>query len=111
MKDKKNILKLTTKVHTRSGIISFILGLLSIVLFCIAVIISAFYDRNTLSIQYKIGIIETIAIILSLVGIVYGVIGETKVENLRLFAHLGVGANVIAIVFHIIVIVFSYSFS
>lgn len=106
MRDKKNTLKLTTKIHSKYGIASFILGIVSIILFFTAVMISAFEDRNAL--QYHIGIIEVISLILSLIGITYGILGEINVENLKLFPHLGVGTNTIAIIFHILVIILSY---
>jgi len=108
MKDKRNNLKLTTKMHTGFGITSFCLGMLSIILFSVAVTTSAFEDRILLSVQYKIGIIEIIAMILSLVGIAYGFVGESKKDRFKLFAHLGIGTNIIALIFHILVIIFAF---
>lgn len=108
MREKKNNLKLTSKVHTGFGIVSSALGILSIIFFTIAVVTSAFEDRNILTVQYKIGIMETIAIIMSIIGISYGLVGETKKDHYRIFAHIGIGLNVIAMVFHIVVIVFAF---
>ncbi|PKM95485.1 MAG: hypothetical protein CVU84_05305 [Firmicutes bacterium HGW-Firmicutes-1] len=107
MKDKKNLLRLTTKIHNGHGIVSSILGFLSAVFFGLAVWTSAFEDRSIIAIQNKIGILETIAIALSLVGIVYGIIGETQKDRFKFFSHLGIVLNAIAIVLHIIVLVFS----
>lgn len=108
MRDKKNNLKLTTKMHTGFGIISFCLGILSIIFFSIAVTTSAFDDRSILAIQYKIGAMEIVAMILSFVGIAYGFVGESKKDTYKLFAHLGIGINTIALVFHILVLIFAF---
>lgn len=107
MSERKSVLKLTTKMHTGFGFASFILGLLSVIFFISAVFISAFEDRNMLSIQYRIGIIEIFAILFSLVGITYGVVGETTKDTYKLYAHLGLSINFLAIIFHVLVIYFS----
>lgn len=108
MRQKKNNLKLTTKMHTGFGIASFSLGLLSVVFFGIAVTTSAFEDRSLINIQYKIGIMEIIAMILSFIGIAYGFAGESAKDRIKLFAHLGIGINIIALIFHVLVIIFAF---
>ncbi|PKM52388.1 MAG: hypothetical protein CVV02_01150 [Firmicutes bacterium HGW-Firmicutes-7] len=108
MKDRKNLLKLTTKIHNGYGIISTILGISSVIFFSFAVFASAFEDRSNIAVQYKVGIFETIAMVLSLIGIGYGFVSETKKDRFKLYAHLGIIINSIAIVLHIIVLVFSF---
>ncbi|MBC7959835.1 MAG: hypothetical protein H7X94_08210 [Vallitaleaceae bacterium] len=108
MSERKSALKLTTKVHTGFGIVSFILGLLSVLFFVIAVFISAFEDRNIVSVQYKIGIVEILAFLFASVGLIYGIVGETTKDTFRLFAHLGLAICGISLLFHIFVIAFSF---
>lgn len=107
MSERKSALKLTTKMHTSFGIVSFILGILSITFFVVAVIISAFQNRLVEAVQYKIGIFEIIAMLFCLVGLAYGIVGETTKDTYKLYAHLGLAINVIAVIFHIMVITFS----
>lgn len=108
MKDRKNLLKLTTKIHNGYGIVSSIFGLLSTIFFSLAVGASVFEDRGVIGIQYKIGILEAIAMVLSIIGIFYGIVSETKKDRFKLFAHLGIIVNTIAIVLHIIVLIYSF---
>ncbi len=107
MVERKSALKLTTKVHTGFGIASFVLGILSILCFVVAVFVSAFENRMFLTIQYKIGIFEIGAMLFCIVGIAYGIVGETTKDTYKLYAHLGLVINSIAAVLHILVISFS----
>lgn len=109
MSERKSALKLTTKIHTRFGILSFILGILSIIFFVIAVSISAFSNRGFNIVQYQIGIFEILAMLLSLVGIAYGIVGETTKDTYKIYAHLGLGISIIAGILHLFVVIFSIS--
>lgn len=108
MPERKSALKLTTKMHTGFGIVSFILGMMSIVFFVIAVFISAFENRGVESVQYKIGVFEIAAMLFCLVGIIYGLVGETTKDTYKRYAHLGIIINVLAFILHIMVIVYSF---
>lgn len=105
MSEKKGSLKLTTKTHTGFGIASFILGIASIGLFVTATIISAF---NLQSQQYQVGIIEAIAILSCVIGILYGLIGESTKETFKIFAHLGLIINILIGVFHLLVLTYGF---
>lgn len=107
MIERKRMLKLTTKTHTGFGIASTGIGFLSFLLFVAAVFTSAFGDRGNIVVQYRIGILEIISILFCLIGMVSGFIVETKEENYRLFAHIGLGINSVLLVFHILVYVFA----
>lgn len=108
MRMKKNNLKLTSKIHSIYGGISLALGVLSLVLFFNAVKSSAFGDRDLLAIQYQIGIFEIIALILCIIGVLFAWIAEKQQDDFKLFAHFGLGVNLIALIIHIMVISFAF---
>lgn len=109
MDDKKIALRLNNKKHTGFGISSFILGILSLVLFLSAIGISAFGDRSINSIVNAIGCVEIVGSIICLIGIIYGVIGEFSKEMFKTYAHIGIGINLVLMIFHGLVIFYGYS--
>ena len=109
MDDKKIALRLNNKRHTGFGISSFFLGVISLCLFLGAIFISALVDRTVRTIIITIGMMELVGILLCLVGIVYGVIGEFTKETFKIYAHIGIGINCILMIFHILVLVYGYA--
>lgn len=108
MERKSATFKLTTKMHTGFGITSFVLGLLSLILMSIAICISAFGNRALLKTQYTIGIFEVIAILMCASGIIYALIGESTRDTYKIFAHLGLILNTIAVFFHTYILIYAY---
>lgn len=106
--EKKSALKLTTKMHTGYGIISFILGILTVLCFLWAVFASALENREIRGTAIKIGIIEIVAALMSFAGISFGFMGELTKETYKIFAHLGLIINIVAIFFHIAVLIYAY---
>jgi hypothetical protein len=104
MSDKKSTLKLNTKKHTGFGIASLSLSLASVILFIIAVNISAFWDRNLTSIQIRIGIIEILAILCCLIGIIYALMGLAEKDKYKTYGIMGLGINIVIGIFHIVVL-------
>ena len=108
MSTQKSALKLAKKQHTGFGVASMILAIVSLVFVVFAVFISAFEDRTKVSVQYLIGLTETFAIMGSLVGLIYGCIGETSKETFKFTAHIGVVTNALLMGYHIFVIILGY---
>ncbi|GMQ58902.1 hypothetical protein AN1V17_32980 [Vallitalea sediminicola] len=108
MEDKKITLRLNNKKQSGYGIVSFILGITSLILFLSAVGISAFTDRGVDSTTLAIGLLEIIGVIACIVGIVYGFIGELSKETFKTFAHIGIGINLILMLFHVLVIIYGF---
>ncbi|WP_304943259.1 DUF6142 family protein [Vallitalea guaymasensis] len=108
MEDKKITLRLNNKKQSGHGIASFALGITSLILFLSAVGISAFGDRSTDSIALTIGLVEIIGFIVCLVGIIYGVIGELSKDTFKTFAHIGIGINLVMMLFHVLVIIYGF---
>lgn len=108
MEDKKITLRLNNRKQTGLGIVSFVLGIVSLVLFLSAVGVSAFADR-TYNIILTIGILEIIGFIVCIVGIVYGIMGEMTRDTFKTFAHIGLVINLILIIFHVLVMVYGFS--
>ncbi|GKX31982.1 hypothetical protein SH1V18_44620 [Vallitalea longa] len=108
MEDKKITLRLNNRKQTGLGIVSFILGLVSLVLFLGAVGISAFADR-TYNIVLAIGLMEMIGFIACIVGVIYGIMGEMKKDTFKTFAHIGMVINLILMLFHVMVIIYGFS--
>ena len=106
MSDKKGVLKLNTKYHTGFGITSYVIGMVSLILAIIALIMSIIQkDTNT----YVVGIMEIISTILCIIGVIFGIIGETTKETFKRYANLGLLLNGIALIYHIMVLIFGYT--
>ena len=104
-------LKLTNKQHTGFGIASFSLGSASAIFFAVASNLTAFSNSPLVIRQTSAGLLEAAAIVLCLIGIIYGIIGETTKETYKLFANLGLLLNGVMLIVHIIVLVQGYKFS
>ena len=107
MDEKKITLRLNNRKHTGLGIVSFVLGITTLVLFVTVVMISAFATRNY-NIGIGIGIIEIIGFIVCIVGIIYGIMAEMTQDTIKTFAHIGMGINLVVMIFHILVIVYGF---
>ncbi len=108
MDDKKITLRLNNKKQSGFGISSFVIGVLVCVLFLTAVGISAFADRGLNSVVYSIGIMGILGTLASVIGIIYGFIGEYAKDTFKTYAHIGIGMNLIMLVLHGFVIYNGY---
>lgn len=91
---KKNSYMFTNKEHTQKGIMSTILGVISLATLAYAVIMSYFRAGN---IPRQYGAAAMLVMIFAFVGIVLGVISKTERDKFYLFTYLGIVLNVLAL--------------
>lgn len=83
----------TDKKHTEKGIMSTILGVLSIITLGTAIYLS-YLNKGSASARY--GAAALLAVIFMITGIILGVWSTTEKEKFRLFTVLGIITNVLA---------------
>lgn len=83
----------TDKDHPKRGIMSFILGILSIVTFVTAIYLS--YQRGGASSE-RYGAAGALAVVFMLAGFVLGIYSCTEKDRFKLFPVLGIVLNTIA---------------
>ncbi len=103
--DKKTSLRINNRTETTFGIISVCLAVFSILLFISAVYQAAYMLDGR---EIVIGFIELFAMIACLVGFLFGIVGETRVDKFKNTAHIGIAMNVLIGIFHIIVLFKGY---
>lgn len=91
---KKNSYMFTSKQHTQKGIMSTILGVISIVTLVYTIIMS-YLRSGDIPIQY--GAAAMLVMIFAFVGIILGLISKTERDRFYLFAYIGIGLNVLAL--------------
>ncbi|QUI24409.1 hypothetical protein HZI73_19835 [Vallitalea pronyensis] len=100
MDDRKITLRLNSKKQSGFGIVSFVLGILACILFLAAVSMSAFADRGHKAVVYGIGIMGILGTLVSVIGILHGLIGESSKDTFKTFAHIGIGINLTMLIIH-----------
>ena len=103
--DKKTSLRINNRTETTFGIASLVLGGLSLLLFLTAVYQAAYHLDGR---EVTVGVIELIAMLACLTGLVFAFIGETRVDKFKRTAHAGIIANLIIGILHVIVLVQAY---
>lgn len=83
----------TNKKHTEKGIMSTILGVLSIITLGTAIYLS-YLNKGAATARY--GAAALLAVIFMITGIILGVWSTTEKEKFRLFTVLGIITNVLA---------------
>lgn len=83
----------TNKKHTEKGIMSTILGVLSIITLGTAIYLS-YLKKGAATARY--GAAALLAVIFMITGIILGVWSTTEKEKFRLFTVLGILTNVLA---------------
>ena len=91
---KKNSYMFTNKQHTQKGIMSTILGVISLVTLVYTVIMS-YFKAGDIPRQY--GAAALLVMIFAFVGIILGVVSKTEKDKFYLFAYLGIALNVLAL--------------
>ena len=92
---KKNSYMFTSKQHTQKGIMSTILGVISLVTLAYAIVMSYFKSGNV-PIQYGAAVL--LVMVFAFVGVTLGVISKTERDKFYLFTYLGIVLNVLALV-------------
>lgn len=103
--DKSSSLKINNRRETVFGIASVSLAIISTLLFMWLVYQTAYHLEGR---EILLGTIELLALLFALVGFVFGLIGETRVDVFKITAHIGIGLNFIIGIFHIIVLFQGY---
>lgn len=91
---RKNSYIFTNKSHTQKGIMSTILGIISLATLIYAIFMS--YQKDG-AVPAQYGAAALLATIFSLIGIVIGVISKTEKDKYYVFSYLGIGLNVLAL--------------
>lgn len=91
---KKNSYMFTNKQHTQKGIMSTILGVISLVTLAYAIIMSYLKAGN---IPRQYGAAALLVMIFAFVGIVLGVISKTERDKFYFFTYMGIVLNVLTL--------------
>lgn len=84
----------TTKSHPEKGIMSTILGVISIMSIACAIYLAYSNGGNA---QPQYGAAVFLVTLFSLVGLVLGILSRMEKEKYYLFPYLGIGLNVVAL--------------
>ncbi len=91
---KKNSYMFTSKQHSQKGIMSTILGVISLATLAYAIIMS-YLRAGDVPRQY--GAAALLVLIFAFVGTALGVISKTERDKFYFFTYLGIGLNVLAL--------------
>lgn len=91
---KKNSYMFTNKQHTQKGIMSTILGVISLATLAYAVVMS-YLRAGDVPRQY--GAAAMLVMVFAFVGIVLGAVSKTERDKFYLFSYLGIVLNVLAL--------------
>lgn len=80
----------TARKHPEKGIMSAILGAISLISLATAVVLTY---HNGGSAQPQYGAVAVLVLIFALVGLVLGVLSRMEKDNYYFFPHLGIGLN------------------
>ena len=91
---KKNSYMFTNKQHTQKGIMSTILGIISLATLAYAVVMS-YLKVGDIPRQY--GAAAMLVMVFAFVGIILGVVSKTERDKFFFFTYLGIALNVLAL--------------
>ena len=91
---KKNSYMFTSKQHTQKGIMSTILGVISLATLVYAVVMS-YLKAGDIPRQY--GAAAMLVMIFAFIGIILGVVSKTERDKFFFFSYLGIALNVLAL--------------
>lgn len=91
---KKNSYMFTNKQHTQKGIMSTILGVISLATLAYAIVMSYLRAGN---IPRQYGAAAMLVMIFAFVGIILGVVSKTERDKFFFFTYLGIVLNVLAL--------------
>lgn len=103
--DKRTSLKINNRTETTFGVASTALSILSLVLFLWVVYQTAYASAGR---EVVLGLVELIAMLFCLVGLVFGLIGETRRDKFRVTAHVGIVLNLLIGILHVTVLMQAY---
>lgn len=91
---KKSIYKFTDKKHAKGGVISTVLGCISLLVFVILIYVSFRHGGNG---GIYIGSIGLTGFIISVMGLIFGIMGFKEEDTYSLFSRIGSIWNMIII--------------
>ena len=91
---RKNSYMFTNKQHTQKGIMSTILGVISLATLVYAVVMS-YLKAGDIPRQY--GAAAMLVMIFAFIGIILGVVSKTERDKFFFFTYLGIALNVLAL--------------
>ena len=92
---KKNSYMFTNREHSQKGIMSAILGVISLATLLYAIVMS-YLRAGDIPRQY--GAAALLVMIFAFVGIALGLLSRTERDKFYLFSYLGIALNVLALV-------------
>ena len=92
---KKNSYMFTSKQHTQKGIMSTILGVISLVTLVYTIVMS-YLKAGDIPRQY--GVAAMLVMIFAFVGIILAAISKTERDKFYLFSYIGIVLNVLVLV-------------
>ncbi len=91
---RKNSYMFTSREHSQKGIMSTILGVISLATLLYTVVMSYFREGD---IPRQYGAAAMLVMIFAFVGIALGLISRTERDKFYLFSYLGIALNVLAL--------------
>lgn len=91
---RKNSYMFTSREHSQKGIMSTILGVISLATLLYTVVMSYFREGD---IPRQYGAAAMLVMIFAFVGIALGLIARTERDKFYLFSYLGIALNVLAL--------------
>ena len=91
---RKNSYMFTSREHLQKGIMSTILGVISLATLLYTVVMSYFREGD---IPRQYGAAAMLVMIFAFVGIALGLISRTERDKFYLFSYLGIALNVLAL--------------
>lgn len=95
MERKRNFI-FTNKKHTQRGIMSTILGVISLCSLILAIYQT--YEAGGQA-ELNMGVVGGVSLLFAVIGIVLGVMGKMEEERFLLFAYLGISLNIVVLFF------------
>ena len=92
---KKNSYMFTNREHSQKGIMSAILGVISLATLLYAIVMSYLREGD---IPRQYGAAALLVMIFAFVGIALGLLSRTERDKFYLFSYLGIALNVLALV-------------
>ena len=102
------VLKLNQKPHTKFGIASFIMAIISVLFVILTIVMSASHKEVTQSRAIIIGGLEWASAMLTLAGFSVAIIAEGAKDMEKIFAHISIFLHFVGLIYHGIVVWYGF---
>lgn len=103
---KRNNYKFSDKIHSKKGILSFLIGIVSLIIFIVTTYISSKSGGNG---SLYLGLLGIVAMIMTIYGFTIALKALKEKEILYLFPIIGITLNAILLIFYLILYVIGIS--